>query len=100
MTSRRSFLRGFLALPAVAAVPAIAPTLGPSSGGPIPGYGHGPVAYVGPEPVTWANRYSAPPLCMELCNFCVPDTMAVHWDKEHDLYYCTDCCRKLLGHTD
>ena len=42
MTSRRSFLRGLLALPALPAVAQL-PADAPSYGGPIPGYGDGPL---------------------------------------------------------
>ena len=48
MTSRRSFLRGLLALPALPAVPQL-PADAPSCGGPIPGYGDGPIADTGAE---------------------------------------------------
>ena len=48
MTSRRSFLRGLLALPAVGAIPTVVPYV-PAYGGPIPGYGDNPIADSGAE---------------------------------------------------
>lgn len=54
MTSRRSFLRGLLALPAAGAIPAVAPDM-PTHGGPIPGYGDGPIATAGTYGVVDSN---------------------------------------------
>lgn len=49
MTSRRSFLRGLLALPAA---PLVAPVLpATTAGGPMPGYGYGPLCLSYLEPI-------------------------------------------------